>query len=138
MGRAIKFRGKRIDNGEWVIGSLVIDPDLSQYSICGFNYYNGETGLEREPFQWTVDPDTVGQYTGKKDEEGTEIYDRDHLWAPGNLDDDLQPVGMVVWDDEDARWEVFSVNGRFEWIPDGCVVRNEHPHLLQEQGEKTD
>lgn len=59
--REILFRGKRIDNGEWVEGSLLYDADLEQYQICGFNYFNGENGLEREPFSYIVIPETVGQ-----------------------------------------------------------------------------
>ena len=61
--------------------------------------------------------------TGKKDEEKNAIFDGDNLYAPGNLDADLQYVGTVEWDDNDNRWEVSSLHGRFEYIPDGCVVR---------------
>lgn len=59
MTREIKFRGKRVDNGEWVYGF---------YRQCTI-YKNGVSEF--------VDESTVGQYTGLKDKNGTEIYEGD-------------------------------------------------------------
>ncbi len=75
--RDILFRGKRIDTGEWVEGCLFYDPDLEEAQITGFEYYNGETGLERDQFCERVDPDTVGQYTGMEDTNGKKIFEGD-------------------------------------------------------------
>ena len=58
------FRGKRVDNGEWVEGSLLIDPDLEKYFVCGFDYYTADYALQREEFMYDVIPESVGQYTG--------------------------------------------------------------------------
>ena len=75
--REILFRGKRVDNGKWVEGSLYYDPDLEQSQIYGFNYtYNSETGEERECFHHLVDYNTVGQYTGLT-ANGKEIFEGD-------------------------------------------------------------
>ena len=78
--REYKFRGKRIDNGEWVYGYYFIEErDIED----GFIWRDIPQIQQRygDHYQYfDVDPATVGQYTGVKERypqmvgEGQEIY----------------------------------------------------------------
>ena len=65
-----KFRGKRVDNGEWVKGWYLVYG--KQHFITNFaNRDSFLGGFER------VIPESVGQNTGFKDREGKDIYGKD-------------------------------------------------------------
>ena len=67
--REIEFRGKRLDNEEWVYGWLRqtghqnIEKPNGQY-IRTEKYYQIQ---DKEYNSYFVDPKTIGQYTGLKD-----------------------------------------------------------------------
>lgn len=98
--REIKFRGKRLYDGGWIYGSLLVshfkDDKKERYFITQFS---GNYTFEHE-----VDPATVGQYTGLKDKNGEKIYEGDIIGGSnGSINGMECPFkSEIKWNDKEC------------------------------------
>lgn len=131
-----KFRGKRVDNKEWVYG-WVLEERGNTYIL---ENRQKESQLNKN-IAFRVNPETVGQYTGIKDKNGKEIYENDIC----NISQKIDMKIIVDYKDAGFGWSdkynnlAFRGHGYLRQILEDIEVignRFENPELLEEQCEK--
>lgn len=71
--REILFRGKRVDNGEWIEGYFLPGNERQSLHPCIFVYLP-----ETQSFEcFDIDIDTLSEYTSLTDKNGTRIFEGD-------------------------------------------------------------
>ena len=100
MTRQILFRGKRVDNGEWVEGYYWRDCTNGKHKVTISDMGNDNFVCNE------VIPETVGQYAGLCDRNGVKIFEHDIVEMWGKFH------------------EIKFMNGAFEFIKSDSKKQN--------------
>ena len=133
--REILFKAKRIDNGEWVEGCLVIDHSRS--NLFEYRMQPVESGALYAP---PINPETLCRFTGLCDKNGKRIWENDivEAWSQGS-----RAIGAVkqrvdglwimspAWQNHEF-WEL-KPNSNGETTVEVLGNAFDNPELLQEE-----
>ena len=109
MDREIEFRG--FDGTKWYYGDLEYN---RKTNVARIHTYKEDGSYCR---QYTVDPDTVGQFTGMTDKKDAKIYDGDILFV--EFADKSGGYQLVGWNEKTASWGIMDAYS-YQSIKEGC------------------
>lgn len=111
MIREIKFKAKQLNTGKWFKGDLVHIG--KRVCIGGDHLKDGITD---------VDPSTICQYTGLKDDEGNELWEHDMVMTTTRHL--VFAKAEVVWSDKDAKFCLKAGNKMYDNISDAIRLHS--------------
>lgn len=143
--REILFKAKRVDNGEWIEGSL-IDLDIDS-GYCYIVPPYKKASILPIIFLITdrmklVDPETLCQFTGLCDKNGKRIWENDVVWL---VCDGKEHIYQIVWDNSELDFkatkgeENYGTNYEYLLCCDEIeVIGNifDNKELLQEESDE--
>lgn len=122
--RKTEFRGKNL-LGKWRYGDLVQEKWKSSLNTNEKVYM-----IKKDKRAWTVNKETVGQYTGLKDKNRVKIYEGDIV-----KDIENNKIGEIKYIDKMTGFFLVSHNGKcISSIIDVEIIGNiyDNPELLKE------
>ncbi|OAU76268.1 YopX family protein [Lacticaseibacillus rhamnosus] len=148
MKREIKFRGYDPDTKRWYYGSLVKQNKTTYVTSEDYAQNPSNTEwfilwdemtdwcLPNRHLQGSVDPKSIGEYTGLKDKNGREVYEGDIVrTGEDNIGDPKSMIGQVIM--REGSWLIENEKkqeaiGLFSEITSREVIGNifENPELL--------
>ncbi|EAE8567892.1 TPA: hypothetical protein IQB98_001060 [Listeria monocytogenes] len=138
--REIEFRGKRIDNGEWVYGNLMQFEDRATFIFA--DERKGASTLTYAHFiinnMHAIDEKTLGSCIGREDEDEKTIFENDIVQVllehfPMGYYQEVEYVGVVKYDTDICAYYLDLIKPPAlsgETIPkeiDGIKITREDP-----------
>ena len=119
--REIKFRGKRLDNGQWAYGDLGHRQKVTEHGgLVRITTVGG----------YDVISDTVGQFVGLYDAQGKEIYEGDMLMCDYKFVEVIYDAPEFCYKDNDFGYKFLNYPENFKVV--GTI--HDNPELLKDNG----
>ncbi|MFA5262048.1 MAG: YopX family protein [Candidatus Omnitrophota bacterium] len=100
-----QYRGKRKDNGEWVYGDYLYDPDTDEHFIIEIRKKENRPS-DDGCWKWhAAVPSTVGQSIGLKDRNGREGYGADRLKITHRDTGEIK-YGTINWNENLVKYQL--------------------------------